>query len=144
MKVARAVVLAVLILLMAVTPLSALISPGHFEVQFAERDRLSGHRVTVTLDDKTGLARGLSAWTDSRVGDGVAPSSDGRILVVNLTGGCGTYLIELAFERASTGYVLRERTHESGCSFLILVGWTVAIHLWAPVDASTVEFVSTP
>lgn len=144
-KVARAGLVALLIFLIAVTPLSAFISRGYFEVRYPERDPLSGHQLKVALHDRTGLVRGMSLAspsgpdTESVVSDRL----DSRLLIVSWGTGCGAYLTQLTFERTASGYRIREQTHDSGCPFLILYGWAVAIHLWHPIDASTVELDTT-
>lgn len=141
MKFARATVVAVLILLMAVTPLSALISPGHFEFAYASRDALSGHRLTVELEDRTGLVRGFGpAFQLPGMFDGVSNQGDDEsVLLVSWGHGCGAYLTQFTFDRAPDGYIVRERTLESGCPYMILIGHAVAIRLWMPIDASTVS-----
>lgn len=140
MKLARAALVALLILFMAVTPLSALIAPGQFELTFADADLLSGRRLTVTFADRTGLVRSMAPAAATNSGAVTNFGTDGRTLIVSWGHGCGGYHTELVFERMGSGFVLSERTHEWGCGYMILVGHAVAIHLWAPVDASTVEF----
>jgi hypothetical protein len=137
----RAAVVALLIGLVAVTPLSAVISPGYFEL------RLPRGSHTVELVDHTGLVRGLRLLPDSFVDaweDGVAnPGTDpSELLVVTWSGGCGVNRTYLTFDPSADGYVLHKRTSERGCSLLMLWGWRVGIVLWRPIDASTVRFVS--
>lgn len=132
---------------MAVTPLSALIAPGQFELTFADADLLSGRRLSVTFVDRTGLVKSMASAASSipsAANSGAVTNlgTDGRTLIVSWGHGCGGYHTELVFERVGSGFLLSEQTHDWGCGFLILVGHAVAIHLWAPVDASTVKFVA--
>ena len=138
-RVARSALVSVLLVLMAVTPLSALISPGQFEVRFDPR--FDG--LTVRLDDRTGLVRGLSPASPL---PGVPPvvtnrGLDSRTLVVTLEGSTCDYLTDLTFKRDGDSFVITERTETSNC-----LGsgaeHVVAFILWAPVDASKVRFES--
>lgn len=142
MKLARAALVALLVLFMAVTPLSALISPGQFELTFADADLLSGRRLSVTFVDQTGLVRSMAPAQATNSDAVTNLGTDGRTLIVSWGHGCGGYHTELVFERVGSGFLLSEQTHNWGCFFLILVSHAVAIHLWAPVDASLVEFAS--
>lgn len=150
MRFARAVAIALLVLLMAVTPLSALVTPGEFEVRFA-RDgyahawfQPSDFGFTVRLADRTGLARGLSAAPPRRgVYDAVTNYGvDGRMLIVTLEGASCDHLTRLTFERTVGGFLIRERTERFGCFIGMGMSHTLAIHLWSPIDASTVELVA--
>ncbi len=136
---ARAVVVALLILVIAVTPLSAFLSGGVFEIW------LPGHqfitRTRVVLEDHTGLVRGIAPAYSGRPNDGVrALGRDGRTLIVQWMGGCDDPLTVLTFDRADAGYRIVERT-EHRCMFLIGIGRAVSVSLWAPLDAATVTFV---
>ena len=138
-KFARAVLVALLVLLMAVTPLAAILSGGVFETSLPGEG--SGYpsrpRVRVLLYDQTGLMRAIAPANPDQQD---APNP--RVLVVEWTGGCGDFITRLTFRRTDDGFVIEERTEESGCMFLIGYGRAVALHLWAPVDQSTVRFES--
>lgn len=139
MKLARAAVVALLILFMAVTPLSALIAPGEFEVTFTT-EYASDREFTVRLADRTGLVRGLAAAA-ARPGIQDAVTNfgvDGRMLIVEVEGSSCDYLAHLTFERAIGGFLISARTEGFSCVFGTLSSHVVAIQLWAPVDASTV------
>ncbi len=150
MRFVRPLVIALLMLLVAVTPLSALIAPGEFEIRF----RPEGPRnpwwdpgdngFTVRLLDRTGLARGLGVAPPRRgLPDPITNyGADGRTLVVRWDGASCDDLTNLTLERAVGGFVIRERTHEGGCFMGTGAYHSVAIPLWAPVDASTVTLVS--
>ena len=150
MKIGRTFAVGVFVFLMAVTPLSALIAPGEFEIRF----RPDGPRnswwepadngFTVRLLDRTGLARGLGVAPPRRgLPDPITNSgTDGRTLVVSWEGASCDDLTNLTLERAVGGFVIRERTHEGGCFMGTGAYHSVAIPLWAPVDASTVELES--
>jgi len=141
-RLARAAVAAVLIVLLAVTPLSALIAPGQFEIRFPALSAVDP-ALTVTLDDRTGLVRGLAiAAVPRALPDAVINyGSDGRLLIVTLDGSSCDHLTELVLERVNSGFVISAKTWESGCSIGTGMTRAVAIILWAPVDASTVDFV---
>lgn len=134
-----AVAVALLILVIAVTPLSAFLSGGVFEIwlpgdQFITRTR-------VVLEDHTGLVRGIAPAYPDQMDDGVsALGRDGRTLFVQWMGGCGDPLTVLTFDRADVGYRIDERT-EHHCMFLIGIGHAVTVSLWSPVDAATLTFV---
>ena len=137
----RAALIAVLVVLLAVTPLSAIFRPAYSEVVFPGRPLVATLRVVV--DDRTGLVAGVSQ-VDSTVDEGVSngPHENGRSLFVTLFGGCGDRLTWLTFDRADGGFVIEERTTRYGCSFLMGISRTVVLQLRAPVDASTVKFES--
>jgi hypothetical protein len=139
----RASLIAVLVVLLAVTPLSAIFRPAYFEVVFPGSGFVATLRVVV--DDRTGLVAGVSQVDFSPVVDeGVSngPGENGRSLFVTLFGGCGDRLAWLTFDRADNGFVIEERTTRYGCGFLIGISRTVVLQLRAPVDASTVKFES--
>jgi len=147
MRFARPLVVAVLVLLFAVTPLSALVAPGEFEVRFKATASSSSYwqpyEFAVRLADRTGLARGLAPAASVR--GNVAPvinyGADGRILIVSIEGSSCDYLTHLTFERIVDGFRIRERTDGLNCGIRTGSTHEVAIQLWAPVDAATVEYV---
>ena len=125
---------------MAVTPLSALIAPGEFEIRLA-RSGPSGPGLVVHLSDRTRLVRGL-AIAPQRIGvhDAVTNfGTDGRFLIVRIDGSSCDYMANLTFEHARPGFLIRTTGHRRGC-FGTLRTTEVAFHLWTPIDASTVEF----
>jgi hypothetical protein len=139
----RAAMIAVLVVLLAVTPLSAIFRPAYFEVVFPGSGSVATLRVVV--DDRTGLVAGLSRVDFSPlIDEGVSngPGENRRALFVTLFGGCGDRLAWLTFDRGDGGFVIEERTTRYGCNFLIGLSRTVVLQLRAPVDASTVEFES--
>jgi len=85
-KLARAGAAALLILVMAVTPLSAFLSGGQFETWWPG-DRFDAP-VRVLLDDHTGFVSGVSlAPTPAGVHEAVAnPGADRRSLTVTVDG----------------------------------------------------------
>ncbi|MGI8928907.1 MAG: hypothetical protein ACR2H0_05520 [Candidatus Limnocylindrales bacterium] len=141
MKVARALVIAVLVLLMAVTPLSALIAPGEYDVRFAGHGSWDPGFI-VHLSDRTGLVRALTV-APRRLGvfDPITNySSDGKILIVELEGSSCDYRAHLTLDKAGTGFRLHTTTQSFGCVIGSGRYTDVAFHLWTPIDASTVEF----
>ena len=140
MRLARAVAIAVLVMLVAVTPLSALIAPGEFDVRLA-RYGSSDPGFIVHLSDRTRLVRGLAVAPPRRgVNEEITNyGTDGRFLIVSFFGSSCDYLAHLTFERTGAGMVIRTTTQGSWC---LGTGRyiAVALHLWTPIDASTVEF----
>ena len=140
MKLARALVVALLVLLFTVTPLNALILPGQFEVRFGTH----APGLTVRIDDRTGLVSGVAP---AAPGPGIAPvvanrGSDRRTLLVTLEGSSCDFLIELTFERAGATFLITERTHTASCGLGTGAEHVVALILRAPVDASSVKLES--
>jgi hypothetical protein len=139
-RLARATVVAALVLLMAVTPLSVVLSAGGFETWLPGWDGVSPTRVV--LEDHTGLVKGISPAYPAQLHDGVTNlRGNGRVLFVQWLGGCDDPLTTLTLDRTDLGYRLLERTQHH-CMFLVGIGRAVTITLWAPVDASTVLFES--
>ena len=147
MRLVRPLVIALLMLLMAVTPLSALIAPGEFEVRFRRDESaqpFEPYGFTVRLKDRTGLVRALSPWV-SVPGIQAAVTNqgaDGRLLVVEWDGSSCDSLSRLTFDRAGHGFLIRVSTDEVGCFIGSGASHAVGLHLWAPVDAATVTLAS--
>jgi len=134
--IARASAVAVLVLIFAVTPLSALIGPPNFEVWFAAQD------LTVTLNDRTGLVRGMVA---SAPRPGVQPSvdndgSDAKKLLVTLDGSSCDSRVTLTLTRAAPAFLLTESTQRRACALGTGSEHLVAILLWSPIAAHDVRF----
>ncbi len=130
MRFARPVLVAFLVLLFAVTPLSAHLSGGTFETWLpgyysATYDR---PRYRVVLFDGTGLVRAVSP--------GESAQSSPTVLVASWFS-CGNSV--LRFGRTPTGLVLKDETVELSCGISGALSHSAAIHLWTPVDASTVQ-----
>lgn len=146
MSLRRAAVIAVLVLLMALTPLSAVLSGGVFETWLPGSGRGISHNplVRVVLEDRTGLVRtiGPGHYDGHLDSDIVDPPGTQMTLIVNWLGGCGDHIAYLTFESFGEGYRIQERTEAWGCGFDVGYSRTLAIGLWAPIDASTVQFVS--
>jgi hypothetical protein len=143
----RATLIAVLVVLLAVTPLSAIFRPAYFEVVFPGRGL--GAAFSVVVDDRTGLVAGVSPVEFAEHGPvsngpgGIVsngPGGNRRVLFVSISGGCGDHLTWLTFEHVGDGFRIEARTTRVGCPYLMLLTRHVAIHLRAPVDASAVEF----
>lgn len=136
----RAAVIAVFVLVIAVTPLSAITSGGHFEYRYPARGMFDplGHRVT--LDDRTRLAAGIGpAQPGGRDGVTNLAGSGNWLLVEWSAGGCDT-TSSLLFERSGAGYQLTVTSGGRTCAFLSLMTYAIVVRLWSPIDASTVEF----
>jgi hypothetical protein len=143
-RLARGAAVGIMVLILFVTPLSAVLSrPGQFEVYFPAFSSFD-HPLTVALDDRTGLVRGL-AVTAVPMGlpNPVANSGpDARVLIVTLDGSSCDDLTQLIVERVDGGYRLTAKTLEGGCSMGTGMTRSVAISLWSPVDAATVTLES--
>jgi hypothetical protein len=140
-RIARGGAVTLLVLAMAITPMTVVFSAGHFETHLP--GGLIGHsQMSATLQDATGLVRAISAspWGDE--GIAINPGGNRYVLSVSWTGGCGDAQASFTFRRDGSGYVITERTLEWGCFYMIGIGRSLAIYLWSPVDAATVRFES--
>ncbi|HSH20986.1 MAG TPA: hypothetical protein VK992_00010 [Candidatus Caenarcaniphilales bacterium] len=139
MTILRAVVAAILIALMTVTPLSAVLEPGRHETRFPA----SGAGIAplpVVVDDWTGLVAGIGLAAPT-LHDGVSnPDGDDRVLHISWLGGACDHRVWLIFERADDGFRLAMRTDRAGGCILMAVGRAIEIRLRSRVDAATVAF----
>ena len=141
MRYARALSIAVLVSVMAVTPLSAFLSGGQFEVWLG--GQYDNPMVRVSVVDHTGFVRSVVRGYGDRGGDVSNPLGNRSALSVGVWGGCGDYAVDLSLERRGDGFVINQQNHAFGCGFLILVGHgTVVMNLWSPIDAATVRLES--
>lgn len=138
MRIARALVAALLIGLMSVTPLSAVLEPGRHETRLpAWSDNIRG--VPVVLDDRTGRVAGIGL-VPATLEDGVSnPAGNDRMLLVNWVGGACDHAVSLLFEHTNSGYRLAMRTDRASGCILVGVGRAVVLRLRSPVDAATVR-----
>jgi hypothetical protein len=144
-KLVRAAAVALLILVMTVTPLSAVLSAGHFETWLPSWDMSGRASARVVLDDQTGMVRAMSPGLAAGPGDldtVVNPGGNRWVLVVTWGDSSCVRDVHLGLRPFEGGYVLDQRTTARSCGYLDLRGYSVAIHLWSPVDASLVDFVS--
>ena len=134
--ISRSLVVGVFGIAVAIMPLGGLLSGGVFET-WVGGDGYR-HRVRVIVQDETGLVRAVVGQSDAPL------AADSRFaLSVPIMGGCGTRVVHLAFRGSGGEYVIQQRNHEWGCSFLDLRGYgTVSILLWAPVDDASVRLDS--
>ena len=136
-RLARASVAALLILLFAVTPLSALIWPSQFQIVFTDGLR-------VKLEDRTGLVRGLAHGVSL---PGVRPpvenhGSDTKTLLVRVEGSSCDAHMTLTIGRDGDGYFITERTETHSCALGTGMERVIAIVLWSPIAAGDVRFES--
>ena len=131
--VARAALVALFVALLAAMPVtSSMTSPVHEVWLPGEGTGFSSMpRLRVYVHDQTGLVRAVSAAREDA-------TSDPRRVVVGWLGGCGDWRTDLYFNRQAGGYRVDERTAEAGCAFLIGYQRTVVLHLWSPIDPTTV------
>jgi len=135
-------VVAFMVLVVAVTPLSATTDRGYFELWLPSELVGPGLRPHVVLFDDTGLVRAFVRDVSEDVRDGVQPPAGSTsTLHVSWTGGCGDALIQLHFYASRDGYVFDERTQELGCSFMIGIGRAFTLLLTTPIEASSVRLV---
>jgi hypothetical protein len=139
----RVLGVAVLVLAVAVMPLGWLLSGGIHETWLPGEGSGLPHmpRMRAVLIDQTSLVRFI---TDAVVEARSAPTGMTSTLVVTWLGGCGDYQANLVFARDGDGFVLRQRTESHGCPFLIGYRRGVALHLWTPIDVSTVRVAEVP
>jgi hypothetical protein len=150
MKLGRTFAVGLFVCLMAVTPLSSLVNPGEFEVRFRSDGtsyswgQRSDFGFTVRLADRTGLAKGLAvAAPPLSIEDAITNyGADGRMLIVRLEGSSCDFLTHLTLDRTVNGFRIRQRTEGSSCAIGTGSSRAVAIQLWAPVDAATVQLTS--
>jgi hypothetical protein len=126
----------------AVTPLSAVLSGGRFETWLPTWDGFDHGSLHVALSDQTGMVRAISPGQSVERDQVVNPGANRYVLEVWWLGGCSDRDVQLSLFASPGGYTLTERTFGWGCPLLIGLGRSVAIHLWSPVDASMVDFVS--
>ena len=137
-QLARAALVALFVLVIAVTPLSATFRPAYFEVTLPDFSGWPGSfgAPSVVLEDRTGLVLGMAARQSS------SPKSlpDDRLLVVSWVGGCSDQVTWLTFQATAGGYRIDRRVVDNGCPFMIALGRSIVLVLRAPLDASLVEF----
>jgi hypothetical protein len=137
-RLARWVLIGLIILVMAMTPLSVVFSAGRFETLLSGSS-LGWGSVSVTLEDQTGLVRFISPGQLDYLEPVVNPGGNRKVITVSWLGGCGDKSTTLTFRASGSRYVITQRTFEFGCPFMIGIGHSVAIHLWSPVDAAQVS-----
>jgi hypothetical protein len=135
-RLGRAALVAVLVLFVAVTPLSAIFRPGYFDAQWPS----TGHDLAppphFVLEDQTGLVAGFVPAAQERT-DAVPT----RSLSISWLGGCDEQLVYLTFYASGGGYAFEKRTTTNGCPFLVGIRRTVILALRAPVDPVSVRFI---
>ena len=132
-RLAAAALAAVLILVVAVTPLEAIIRPGHFELSVPALS-IAGPRVDVSLDDQTGLIGGL-ALADAN--PNLTASS--RVLIVPWEGdSCGA-VVSMQFSTSGDRYRLVQQTASQRCVVGTGFGLRLALLLRAPIDPTHVD-----
>jgi len=137
-RLAAAALAAVLILVVAVTPLEAIIRPGHFELAVPALS-IAGPRVDVSLDDQTGLIGGL-ALADAN--PNLTASS--RVLIVPWEGdSCGA-VVSMQFSTSGDRYRLVQQTASQRCVVGTGFGLRLALLLRAPIDPTHVDVVTAP
>jgi hypothetical protein len=129
-RIARSALVAVLVLFVAVTPLSAILRPGYFEVDMRRPDG-SFH---VIAQDQTGLVAAMVPAVGSSV-------STSRALHVRVDGACGDWSYYLVFYAVGDGYLIERHRTSGSCSLLYLASAEVVLVLRAPVDPASVRIV---
>jgi len=143
-RLARLAAVVVLVLAMAITPLSVVLSAGRFETWLPSWDMSGRASARVVLDDQTGMVRAISpAGPAAGPGDldtVVNPGGNRWVLVVTWGDSSCVRDAHLGLRPSDGGYVLDQRTTARSCGFLDLRGYSIAINLWSPVDANSVTF----
>lgn len=142
-KLARAAAVALMVLALAVTPLSVVLSGGRFETWVPTWDGFAHGSLHVTLSDQTGMVRAITPGRSNVLDEVVNPGANRYVLEVSWLGGCSDRDVQLNLFASPGGYTLTERTFGWGCSLMIGLGRSIAIQLWSPVDAATVTFKSS-
>jgi hypothetical protein len=143
-RLVRGSAVVLLVLAMAVTPLSVVFSAGRFETWLPSWNVLGRANAHVVLDDQTGMVRAISvAGRAAGPGDlDTVVNPAGNRYVLQVTWGDSSCVREahLGFRRSEDGYVLEQRTLARSCGHLDLTDYSVAVHLWSPIDANSVTF----
>jgi hypothetical protein len=141
-RLVRASAVALLVLVIAVTPLSAFLSGGRHETRLPGSTLMSGATpwVNVVLQDETGFVRSIAPASSEGLGSVHNPDGNHMALVATWFGGCGDRTVHLSFARDGDRFRLTERTDRFGCPFMIAVGRSVLIVLWSPITAADVDF----
>ena len=137
-RIAAAAVVAFLVLVVAVTPLSAVVEPGHFELFVPPVSTTPGWDwpTTFDLDDHTGLVSGF-VFTDSNPGT----VSSSRLIVVPWEGdSCGAS-VSLWLLTNGDRYTVNELTQARSCSIGVGLSVNLGLVLRAPIDPSKIEIV---
>ena len=139
-RIAAGLLVAFMVLVVAVTPLSATTDRGYFELWLPSS--WPGPRPHVVLFDDTGLVRAFVPDVSADIRDGVhPPSGTTSTLHVSWVGGCGDRTIQLHLYPRSDSYELDERTQEDGCAFMIGIDRAFTLVLSAPIEASSFRLV---
>jgi len=142
-RVVRAAAVALLVLVIAVTPLAAFLSGGRLETRLPGSSLMTGALpwVNVVLQDETGFVRAIAPASGGRQTGSVAnPDGNRMAIVATWFGGCGDRTVRLTFARAGDRFRLTQRTDRFGCPFMIAIGRSVLIVLWSPIEAASVDF----
>lgn len=138
MRFGRPFAVAAFVLVIAVTPLSAFTSGGIHEAWIGSQ--YGRGPVRVVLGDRTGLVRAITTVSLDRTYPRLVNADDRRTLLLNWYGRCSAYQLNLTFSPAPSGYTLAVEENSLTCSFFDPTkAGTIAITLWHPVDAATVQ-----
>ena len=104
---------AFLVLVVAVTPLSATFRPAYFDMRYVQLP--IGSVFNATLEDQTGLVSGVTYAPEAE------PTTSGltSTLVVSWIGGCRNPDTYMRFFAVDGGYRLAEQTSGTWCQLLI-------------------------
>jgi hypothetical protein len=144
MRMARTQTFAVglFIVVMALTPLSAITSGGIHETWI--RSEYGRAPVRVVLEDRTGLVRAIAAFTPDGPQPRLTNGDDARTLVLHWFDWCPAYQLNVTFSSVGDRYRLRLAADVLFCSFYDLPSsGTIAIRLSHPVDAAAVDITPT-
>lgn len=134
-RVLSAIAYALIVVAVAVTPLSAAFRPGYFDVRYV--DPVTRDVLNATIQDQTGLISAVGYPSDS------PPTTSGLTsrLVVDLAGGCEDPSLFVRFLAVGERFRITHHTTGTMCELLFLQGRPFLFVLRAPIDASTVDVV---
>lgn len=138
----RTLAIAVFAVAIAITPLSAVTSGGHFEYRYPATGLFDWFGHTVAVDDRTGLIAGIGPAHPTALGSVANVAHSGNWLLVEWSaGGCDSHS-RLRFEGVDVGYLIVVTSGGRRCSFLSLTSYALVLKLWSPVDAENVSLES--
>jgi hypothetical protein len=138
-RVAASLLVALMILVMAVTPLSAVVRPGDFELPFQTLGFCGATQATALLHDETGMVQALSLssdWTERE-----HPQTATRALLVDWDGDSDVTGLAIEVSAANDRYRIAIETWKLPCPIGVGLGLRFQILLRAPVDPRAIDVI---
>ncbi len=136
-RVAAALLVALMALVVAVTPLNAVVHPGDFELPIRNAGFCGNRQAAALLHDETGLVQGLALSMPS----GASQLAPTRALLVDWEGDSDVTTIWMEFYARDGGYKLAMTTSAAQCSIGTALTFRFLVLLRAPVDPAQVVIV---